>query len=97
MAPSLTVGGVPLTEEEIRNLLNQTEGLSLIKGKWVEVNHARLKKLLAEMKQYDGDITLIEALRSEVYNADDEKNNEPVVTNGRWLSGLLKSLRSPPQ
>lgn len=95
MAPSLTIGGVPLTEEEIRNLLNQTEGLSLIKGKWVEVNHARLKKLLAEMKQYDGDITLIEALRSEVYNADDEKNNEPVVTNGRWLSGLLKSLRSP--
>ena len=52
MAPSLTVGGVPLTEQEIRDLLGQTEGLSFIKGKWIEVNHARLRKLLADMKQY---------------------------------------------
>ena len=39
MAPSLTIDGVPLTESKIRDLLSQTEGLSFIKGKWVEVNH----------------------------------------------------------
>ena len=95
MAPSLTVGGMPLTAEEIRDLLTQTEGLSFIKGKWVEVNHEKLKRLLAEMKQYDGDVTLLEALRSELHYAYDEKDDAPVVTNGKWLGGLLKSLRNP--
>ncbi len=95
MAPSLTLGGVPLTEEEIRDLLTQTEGLSFIKGKWVEVNHEKLKRLLAEMKRYDGDVTLLEALRSELHYAYDEEDNAPVVTNGKWLGGLLKSLRNP--
>ncbi|MBQ1454117.1 MAG: DEAD/DEAH box helicase family protein, partial [Ruminococcus sp.] len=95
MAPSLTVGGVPLTEEEIRDLLGQTEGLSFIKGKWIEVNHARLRKLLAEMKQYDGDITLLDALRSEIKIAPEDEDDAPVVTNGKWLGGLLKSLRNP--
>ena len=95
MAPSLTVGGMSLTEEEIRDLLTQTEGLSFIKGKWVEVNHEKLKRLLAEMKQYDGDVTLLEALRSELHYAYDEKDDAPVVTNGKWLGGLLKSLRNP--
>lgn len=95
MAPSLTVGGIPLTEAEIRDLLSQTEGLSFIKGKWIEVNHARLKKLLAEMQKYDGDITLLDALRSEMRAAPDDEDDAPVVTNGKWLGGLLKSLRSP--
>ena len=95
MAPSLTVGGVPLTEQEIRDLLGQTEGLSFIKGKWIEVNHARLRKLLADMKQYDGDITLLDALRSEIKTAPEDEDDAPVVTNGKWLGGLLKSLRNP--
>lgn len=95
MAPSLTVGGISLTEEEIRDLLTQTEGLSFIKGKWVEVNHEKLKKLLAEMKRYDGDVTLLDALRSELHYAYDDEDDAPVVTNGKWLGGLLKSLRNP--
>ena len=95
MAPSLTVGGIPLTEEEIRDLLTQTEGLSFIKGKWVEVNHEKLKRLLAEMKQYDGDISLLDALRSEMHYAYDSEDDAPVITNGKWLGGLLKSLRNP--
>ena len=74
MAPSLTVGGVPLTEQEIRDLLGQTEGLSFIKGKWIEVNHARLRKLLADMKQYDGDITLLDALLKSLRNPRKQKS-----------------------
>ena len=95
MAPSLTVGGIPLTAEEIRDLLTQTEGLSFIKGKWVEVNHEKLKRLLAEMKQYDGDISVLNALRSEMHYAYDSEDDAPVITNGKWLGGLLKSLRNP--
>ena len=95
MAPSLTIDGVPLTESEIRDLLSQTEGLSFIKGKWVEVNHAKLKMLLAEMQHYDGEITLLDALRSEIRSAPDDEDNGVVVTNGKWLGGLLKTLRNP--
>lgn len=95
MAPSLTVGGVPLTEAEIRDLLSQTEGLSFIKGKWIEVDHEKLKKLLDEMNRYDGEITLLDALRSEMKNARDDEESGTVITNGKWLGGLLKSLRSP--
>ena len=47
---SLTVDGVSLTQQDIQDLLNQTEGLALLKGKWIEVNHEKLKKLLEDMK-----------------------------------------------
>ena len=95
MAPSLTIDGIPLTEAEIRDLLSQTEGLSFIKGKWIEIDHHKLKKLLAEMKPYDGEITLLDALRAELKNTHDEEEANAVITNGKWLGGLLKSLRNP--
>ena len=95
MAPALTVGGVPLTEDEIRDLLSQTEGLSFIKGKWIEVDHAKLKKLLDDIKRYDGEITLLEALHSEMKSVSDDEESGTVITNGRWLGDLLKSLRNP--
>ena len=97
IAPSLTVDGIPLTEAEIEQLLRQTEGLALLKGKWVEVDHGRLRELLALMKRQQGDVTLLEALRGSLSGVDDAaaRENGPVVTNGAWLSELLQSLRNP--
>ncbi|MBQ1410293.1 MAG: DEAD/DEAH box helicase [Oscillospiraceae bacterium] len=96
-APSLTVDGVPLTEEEIQQLLQQSEGLALLKGKWVEVDHGRLRELLALMKRQRGNITLLEALRGSLSGGAGKDSGErgPVVTNGVWLSQLLQSLRNP--
>ena len=96
--PSLTVGGVPLSEEDIRLLLQQTEGLSYIKGRWIEVDHARLQELLRQMEAQGGEITLLDALRMEISgtaNAEKSTDVGPVITNGQWLGGLLQSLRSP--
>ena len=42
MKPELTVDGVPLTAEEIEQLLAQTEGLAFLKGRWIEVDRVRL-------------------------------------------------------
>lgn len=95
MAPDLSVGGVPLTKAEIQNLLFQTEGLSFIKGKWIEVNHERLKVLLKQMKQYSGNVTLLDALRSDIVTSTKDDEEAPVITNGKWLRGLLNSLRNP--
>lgn len=93
MKPKLEVDGVELTQTDIRKLLAQTEGLAFLKGKWIEVDHARLRKLLEEMDEKSGEITLMEALRMEI-------GTEPVdvgamVSNGKWLSELLRDLRRP--
>lgn len=97
MCPQLTVDGVALTQKEIQNLLAQTEGLALLKGKWVEVNHQKLNRLLDEMQQYQGEVTLLEALRMGLGNGRGERNADvgKILTNGKWLSGLLQDLRSP--
>ncbi|MGX8703404.1 MAG: SNF2 helicase-associated domain-containing protein, partial [bacterium] len=98
MKPQLVFNGVPLTEAEIQELLLQTEGLSLLKGRWVEVDHAKLRLLLEQMKQYEGNLTLLEALRMESGMSKEAKEGAdvgPLMTNGAWLSNLLKGLRQP--
>ena len=98
MQPSLVVDGVTLTEEEIRDLLARTEGLAFLKGKWVEVNHARLEALLDRLEDYSGEMSFLEALKMEAGLAGKEKielDVGPVVTNGKWLGSLLKDLRQP--
>ena len=59
----LEVDGQKLSKTEIKKMLAMDEGLSLIKGKWVEVDHERLNLLLKEMEKYQGDISMMEALR----------------------------------
>lgn len=97
MVPQLSVDGIPLTREEIETLLRQTEGLAFLKGKWIEVNHARLERLLAEMEQYRGEMTLSDAVRMGLQERQDEEGADvgPVITNGSWLAGLFADLRTP--
>ncbi len=97
MKPSLVVDGVELTDTEIKRLLGQTEGLAFLKGKWVEVNHERLKRLLETMEQYDGEISLRDAMKMEagLDNLNVSIDVGPVITNGKWLGTLLKNLRQP--
>lgn len=96
MQPKLVVDGVELTTEDIKLLLAQTEGLTMLKGKWVEVNHAKLQSLLDEMDSVGEDLTLFDALRlgndkSRRVTAD----VGTVITNGEWLDNLLTELRNP--
>ena len=97
MRPSLSVGGTELSEKEIRMLLDQTEGLALLKGKWVEVNHARLNRLLEVMKQYEGELSLRDAMKLEagLKEQDVDLDVGPVISNGKWLGTLLGNLRQP--
>ena len=91
--PELAVDGIPLTREEIQALLAQTEGLALLKGRWVEVDHRRLRTLLEQMDSVPGEITLLEALRAEM---DKPRADVGVtITNGAWLGELLSRLREP--
>lgn len=92
--PKLMVDGTVLTEDEIRQLLAQTEGLAFLKGKWVEVDHKKLRELLAKMEELPENVTLREAMQMEM----GEKQNAdvgPLVSNGKWLSELMLNLRKP--
>lgn len=95
MQPKLMVDGQELTEEDIRQLLSQTDGLALLKGKWIEVDHARLEQLLKEMDSLEGQVTLMEALRMEMGTKAPSEDAGPVITNGTWLGSLLQNLRAP--
>ncbi|MBD5461068.1 MAG: DEAD/DEAH box helicase [Lachnospiraceae bacterium] len=95
MQPSLTVDGEELTREEISRLLEQTEGLAFLKGKWIEVNHDRLRELLQKMEEIPEEISLSEALQAEMGSRPITADVGTSVTNGAWLSRMLLDLRSP--
>jgi non-specific serine/threonine protein kinase len=100
----LSLGGETITMEELQKLLSETEGLAFLKGKWVEVDHARLGETLAAYEQAQkmalkGDMTMMEAMRIRLAPSKSLKINENVsaveVSHGEWLENLLSSLRRP--
>lgn len=91
--PQLVANGVPLTLEEIQMLLAQTEGLALLKGRWVEVDHQHLQELLEQMDRIPDEVSMMEALRMEANKPKADVGT--TVTNGKWLSELLTRLRAP--
>ena len=95
LQPQLVVDGVALTEADIRKILAQTEGLAYLKGKWIEVDHKKLQKLLKQMEEYHGEMTLMEALRMELGTEEKKADVGVLISNGKWLGGLLQSLRQP--
>lgn len=93
--PSLEVDGTALSQEDIRMLLSQTEGLAFLKGKWVEVDHGRLRSLLAQMEALPEEVTLMDTLRMELGTEKAPADVNGMITNGAWLASLLAGLRKP--
>lgn len=97
----IALGGEHLTADEVRQLLSETEGLAYIKGKWVEVDHEKLKKILAAYEaaqKRQGSLSIIDALRFELYRGGDvtDQDWETVeISHGQWLHDLLHTLREP--
>ena len=97
----LEVDGEKLSKADIKKMLAMDEGLSLIKGKWVEVDHERLNALLQAAEKFHGDITMLEALRlglndGSKVSADSTTDEIDInaVSNSSWISELLRDLRS---
>ncbi|RXZ78979.1 DEAD/DEAH box helicase [Paenibacillaceae bacterium] len=101
----LWLGGESISEEEIRMLLSEAEGLVFLKGKWVEVNHKRLQAALlayenAQMKIGGSQqLTISEAMRLQLHagqSADGiEESVQIEITNGDWLVSLKDKLLNP--
>ncbi|MCL2135328.1 MAG: DEAD/DEAH box helicase [Candidatus Bathyarchaeota archaeon] len=98
-----SLGDEFLSEAELNFLLSQTEGLVFLKGKWVEVNHNRLKQALEIMekaKAYasDGFVSIFDAMRFEMDAQKvlgDDSSGVVQVTNGVWFENALNKIRKP--
>ena len=106
---SLTLDGKALSTKEIEELLASSEGLALIKGKWVEVDREKLSEILGQWRDVQeqaaaGGVSFAEAMRmlagAELNGAVDDGVTDArpewsEVIAGKWLAGKLDSLRSP--
>jgi hypothetical protein len=102
--PSLSINGVPITAAEARQLLHQSEGLALIKNKWVAVDKEKLAQTLAAYEQAHalleaGGLTLREALALQL--APDKLLShahtgvDVGVSSGEWFEDVTRKLLNP--
>ncbi len=103
----LALGDQELTPAEWRKLMAAEEGLVLLKGQWVEVDHDQLAEALDHWKKveqhaHDG-LSFVEGMRllagapTELTDeADgDAERQWSFVHAGKWLGQVLDGLRSP--
>ncbi|MEK4031797.1 DEAD/DEAH box helicase [Methylocystis sp. IM3] len=104
---SVTLDGEALTAEEIDGLLAATDGLALLRGRWVEVDAERLKTTLdqfsaVERKAKSEGLPFAQAMR--LLAGADVGGETPAtapaaqwahVAAGPWLAETLKQCRSP--
>jgi non-specific serine/threonine protein kinase len=103
----LALGDQQLTEAEWRELLAADEGLVLLRGQWVEIDHEKLTEALdhwklVEEQAADG-LSFIEGMRllagapKDLADDDgaDADRQWSFVQAGSWLGDVLAKLRSP--
>jgi superfamily II DNA or RNA helicase len=103
----LTLGEECLTATEIRALFKGSNGLQFLRGRWVEVDRAKLTRLLERFRNVEaaaaaGGLPFADAMRLVAGVAvEEEESGEQAdpdwstVSAGPWLAETLKGLRSP--
>lgn len=103
---ALTLQGDELTDAERESLLAATDGLALLRGKWVEVNRDQLQQALDHWKEVEQaqarGIDFIQGMRllsgTTLDAAEDEDAPAVAWSNvvaGEWLRGALSQIRTP--
>jgi non-specific serine/threonine protein kinase len=104
----LALGDETLTEAEWRELLAAEQGLVLLRGQWVEVDHDRLTEALRHWKKVEAEaadgLSFIEGMRllagaprdlDDSGDQGDAAREWSFVRAGDWLGEVLSGLRSP--
>jgi non-specific serine/threonine protein kinase len=103
----VTLEGERLTASEIRELLEKSDGLALIRGRWVEVDRERLSRMLEHFREVErtaekNGLSFRDAVRllagADGVGGDpssDARAEWSQVVAGPWLAETLKGLRSP--
>jgi len=104
--PRISLGDQDITKEEIEALLAKTNGLSFIKGKWVEVDRDKLRDTLdayekAQKMSKSGLLSIMDAMRMSMdisgLLGDSAKDVDIQITNGEWLNTIRSRLIHPAQ
>jgi superfamily II DNA or RNA helicase len=104
----VSLDGEPLSEPEIEALLAASNGLHLVRGRWVEVDRNRLSRMLDEFRSVEvaaakGGLSFGEAMRllaDAHVPGDIVADSAPEwsrVVAGPWLAHTLAGLRDPAQ
>lgn len=102
--PQLMIGDSPVSRQELEKLLQNAEGLMLIKNRWVAVDPDRLKQALAAYDKAHkmietGEFSLRDALHFELHGSARLRGTDqdtPVeISHGDWLMSVLQKLKSP--
>ena len=102
----LSLDGERITAADVRKILERTEGLALVRGRWIEVDREKLTGLLAEfeaMQRLPDEISLADAMRfvaGATTLAEDRAQIGAApewseVIAGEWLAGVLAGMRGP--
>jgi hypothetical protein len=103
----LTLDGEPLTAAEIAELLAKSDGLALVRGRWVEVDRERLTRMMEHFKEVErtaarNGLGFGEAMRllaganvAAGETSDAATAEWSQVVAGPWLAETLRGLRSP--
>ncbi len=102
---NLVLDGQSLTQEEIQRLINARQGLTLLRGKWVEIDGEKLKEALSYWRDLKREhmhgISFLEGLRLMSGVSEQARDETETVRNwsriepGQWLLDTLHSLRDP--
>ena len=103
----VSLDGERLSEAEIAKLLSGSDGLHLVRGKWVEVNREKLAGMLDEFRAAEraaaaGGLSFAEAMRMVAgANVSGGNVEDPATADwsriaaGPWLAKTLENLRRP--
>lgn len=103
---AVTLDGEQLNAGEVKALLKSTDGLQLIRGRWVEVDPKKLERLLQrfraiEQSAADSGLPFAEAMRLMAGASLGEDAVDPAdadwsqLVAGPWLAETLQGLRQP--
>ena len=102
----LAIDGEALTDAERQRLMSGTDGLALLRGKWVEVNREKLAQAIDHWQElaseHAGGIDFIQGMRllagaklGNDQEVDDTVASWSRITAGNWLRETLDRLRNP--
>jgi hypothetical protein len=102
----VTLDGEQLTQDQISRLLDGTDGLALVRGRWVEIDRDKLGRMLDQFHRVEkaaaqGGLSFAEAMRM-LAGADISEEEAPgidpdwsSIVAGPWLAETLAGLRTP--
>jgi superfamily II DNA or RNA helicase len=106
---SVTLEGETLTAQEVREILAGTDGLALVRGRWIEIDQEKLRQVLDHWSAFEtahaaGGLSVVEGLRLLAgARIDDQPAGVGLAPVAEWsrvvagepLARALAGLRSP--